>query len=311
MASSRAFRLVARLATVTASLMFALIVVGSVVRTTGSGLSCPDWPLCNGRLIPPFQFNVFMEWLHRLIALCVGLLLFATAAAIASSPGTRGRLGGLAVLAVTLYFTQALLGALTVWKLLDPAVVSGHLAVGLLLFTTLVLTALLARHAGAGAGGPAAPDRPGGLLPLYGTVALMAYGQAVLGGMVSTNHAGLACPDWPGCNGELFPPLVGLVGLQMAHRWGAYLLAGAMFALSGISGRAPDPGAALLPRVAAALVVVQVGLGVANVLLGVPVWLSAAHLANAALILGCMVTATFRLAALTAVRHSLAGAEAR
>jgi heme A synthase len=309
MASLRAFQLAARLATITTALMFGLIVVGSVVRTTGSGLSCPDWPLCNGHLVPPFQFNVFLEWFHRLIALCVGLLLFATTAVITGSGGARRRLGGLAVLAVTLYFTQALLGALTVWKLLDPSVVSGHLAVGLLLFTTLLLIALLAHESARD--GAATGARPAALLPLYGAVTFMAWGQAVLGGMVSTNHAGLACPDWPGCNGELFPPMAGLVGLQMAHRFGAYVLTLAILALAGISGRVPEPGAALLPRLAAALVVTQVGLGIANVFLGLPVWLSAAHLANASLILACMVIATFRLAARTAVRDPLGRAEAR
>jgi heme a synthase len=301
MASPRAFKLAARLATTTAALMYVLIVVGSVVRTTGSGLSCPDWPLCNGHLIPPFQINVFLEWFHRLIALGVGLLLFSTAGVIVTGREARGRLGGLAMLAVVLYFTQALLGALTVWKLLDPSIVSGHLAVGLLLFSTLLLVALLAGHEAREAV-PAPAPRPGGLLPLYGGTALLAYAQSVLGGMVSTNHAGLACPDWPTCNGQWFPAMAGLVGLQVAHRWGAYALTAALVASVAVSGRVADPLSRLLARLAGVLVLVQVALGVANVYMGLPVMISALHLANATLILGCMLTATFRLAVLTAVR---------
>ncbi len=296
MSSSRAFRLAARLATITAALMYGLIVVGAVVRTTGSGLSCPDWPLCNGRLIPPFQINVFLEWFHRLLALAVGLLLFSTAAVILTRREARERLGGLTALAVALYFTQALLGALTVWRLLDPAVVSGHLAVGLLLFSTLLLVALVAGHE-ARAGGVARSPTPRGLLPLCGAVTLLAYAQSVLGGMVSTNHAGLACPDWPTCNGAWLPAITGLVGLQVVHRWGAYALTGALVAAVGLSKRVSDPLARLLVRLAGALVLVQVALGVANVFLGLPVMISAAHLANATLILGCMLIATFRLAA--------------
>ena len=301
--SARAFPLVARLAAATAALMFGLIVVGSIVRTTGSGLACPDWPLCQGHLIPPLQFNVLLEWLHRLIALTVGGLLLATTGAVVAARATRARLGGLAALAVALYLAQALLGALTVWRLLDPSIVSGHLAVGLLLFSTLVTLALVARREAAGSPGPLASRSPG-LLPLFAAATLATWGQAVLGGMVSTNHAGLACPDWPTCNGEWFPALGGLVGLQMAHRWGAYALALALFAAAALAGRAGDAPVRRLARVAAALVLVQIGLGAANVLLGLRVWLSAAHLAAATLILGCMVTATFRLAALTAVRHS-------
>src|SRR5262245_8030205 len=98
MPAVRDFTLTARLAFTTAVVMFALIVVGSIVRTTGSGLACPDWPLCHGRLIPPLQFNILIEWFHRLLALVVGLGLLATAAWTFARPETRARLGGLATL---------------------------------------------------------------------------------------------------------------------------------------------------------------------------------------------------------------------
>jgi heme A synthase len=132
----------ARLGLSTALLMFGLIVIGAVVRATGSGLSCPDWPLCQGRLIPPFEFHVLIEWFHRLVALLVGVMLLATALLVWTHAETRQRLGALAALAIVLYLTQALLGALTVWKLLSPAMVSSHLAVGTLLFATLLTLGL-------------------------------------------------------------------------------------------------------------------------------------------------------------------------
>jgi cytochrome c oxidase assembly protein subunit 15 len=312
MASFRAFQLAARLATSTAALMFGLIVVGSVVRTTGSGLACPDWPLCHGRLIPPLQFNVFIEWFHRLLALCVGLLLFSTAGTILARRETRGRLGGLAALAVALYLTQALLGALTVWKLLDPSIVSGHLAVGLMLFSTLVATAMLARQA-AGEDERPAPGvvRPEALLPLFAVATLLTWCQAVLGGMVSTNHASLACPDWPTCNGQWFPAIEGLVGLQVLHRLGAYALALVLGAVALLARRAPDAPVRGIARALPWLVLGQLAIGVANVVMGIPVWVSALHLANATAILALLLIATFRLAALPAPRATWAPAEAR
>jgi len=311
MAPFRAFQHVARLAITTAALMFGLIVVGSVVRTTGSGLSCPDWPLCQGRLIPPFQFNVFLEWFHRLIALGVGLLLAATVGAVLRTGPTRARLGGLAALAVVLYLAQALLGALTVWKLLAPSVVSGHLAVGLLLFSTLVTIAMLARFEARPAGADETLARPPGLLPLFGIATLMTWLQAVLGGMVSTNHASLACPDWPTCNGEWFPAISGLVGLQVLHRFGAYALAAVVLGVALAVRHAPQPAIRRAGATALGLVLVQIGLGVANVLSGIPVWLTALHLATAATLLATLLVGTLRLAALPASSAAWAEAGAR
>jgi cytochrome c oxidase assembly protein subunit 15 len=294
MSAARDFSTTSRLAFTTATVMFALIVVGSIVRTTGSGLACPDWPLCHGRLIPPLQFNILIEWFHRLLALVVGVGLVVTATWTWARPDVRARLGGLAITSIALYLSQALLGALTVWRLLDPNVVSGHLAVGLLLFATLLTLGLAARHAAGDAA--RAPQRPAGLLPLFATATAAIWAQAVLGGMVSTNHASLACPDWPTCNGRWLPELTGLVGLQMAHRLGAYLLVALLGWVAVRAGRAPDVTTRNLGRSLFLLVLAQAVIGVANVLLGIPVWVSALHLGNAALMLALAIVGTFRLA---------------
>jgi cytochrome c oxidase assembly protein subunit 15 len=300
MTLQRDFRVAARLGLATVVLTFTLIVIGSVVRTTGSGLACPDWPLCQGRILPPLQFNVLIEWSHRLVALLTSLMLFATVGWIFARPATRARLGGLAALAVVLLAAQVVLGALTVWKLLDPSVVSGHLAVALLLFVCLV-TITLSAHQSAG-DEPVLDDapRPAGLLPGFAITTALAYGQAVLGGMVSTNHASLVCPEWPTCNGVWFPPLEGLVGLQMMHRYGAYTLTIALLAMTTRARSAPDPILRVWAQAALALTAAQVVLGVSNVFLATPVWLSAAHLATAETIIGVLVTVTFRAAMLPA-----------
>jgi cytochrome c oxidase assembly protein subunit 15 len=306
--AARDFALTARLALVTATVMFALIVVGSIVRTTGSGLACPDWPLCHGRLGPPLQFNILIEWFHRLLALVVGVGLLATATWTWARPATRARLGGLAAASIALYLSQALLGALTVWRLLDPNVVSGHLAVGLLLFATLLALGLRARQAARASEGLSAraPSRPVGLLPLFATATAAIWVQAVLGGMVSTNHASLACPDWPTCNGRWLPEFSGLVGLQMAHRFGAYVLVAILGWVAVRAGSAPDATTRNLGRAVFLLVLAQAAIGVANVLLGIPVWVSALHLGNAALMLALTLVATFRLAAMPATERSSA-----
>ncbi len=310
MPPNRAFLAASRLALATSLLMVGLIVIGSVVRTTGSGLACPDWPLCQGRLIPPLQANVLIEWFHRLVALLVSVMLFATVGWVAAHRATRARLGGLAILAVGLLAVQVLLGALTVWRLLSPAVVSSHLAAALLLFSTLLTLALVAADAAVEEEG-ARPARPAGLLPLLGTATAMVYAQALLGGLVSTSGAGLACPDWPTCNGEWLPPLSGLVGLQVAHRFMAYAVTLVMVAVALKTRVAPDAGLRAGGRLVLALTAAQVVLGVSNVFLGTPPWLSAMHLANAAAILALMIVLTYRAARLTGAATRLVPAEAR
>jgi len=298
MSSTAVFRVGARLSFATTTLLFGLIVLGSVVRTTGSGLACPDWPLCHGRLLPPLQFNVLIEWFHRLAALLTSVALFATVAWVLAHSATRARLGALAGLAVLLLVAQVLLGALTVWKLLSPSVVSGHLAVALLLFVTMLSITLVARFELQPRA--AREARPAGLLTTFAIATTLAYLQSLLGGVVSTSHAGLACPDWPACDGRWFPPLATLEGLQMLHRYGAYALTAAVMLVAIRSRTAPDPGVRAGGSLAFGLTLAQVVIGVANVLGGIPAWLSAIHLANAAAILATLVTTTFRVARMPA-----------
>lgn len=289
--------------------MFALIVLGSIVRTTGSGLACPDWPLCHGRLIPPLQFNVLVEWFHRLVALLVSVMLAALAGTIFVRRELRARLGALMGLVLALLVAQILLGALTVWHMLAPEFVSSHLAVALLLFATLLTLTLTAGREAAGGGAGLGP-RPRDLLPLLGGAGLLIYLQAVLGGVVSSSHAGLACPDWPTCHGQWFPRMGGLIGLQMAHRWGAYLLVVFLGLLALRTRRAADPVVARGGSLLAALTLGQVALGVGNVLLGLPVWLSALHLANATGMLALALALTFRVASMRAPARAAAPAMA-
>src|SRR2546430_17192217 len=61
---------------------YLLIVLGAIVRITGSGLGCGNhWPLCNGRLFPPLDdIGTVIEWSHRLVAALVTILVVGLAA---------------------------------------------------------------------------------------------------------------------------------------------------------------------------------------------------------------------------------------
>ena len=286
------FDAVARLARVTVVFTFGLVVLGAIVRSTGSGLACPDWPLCHGRLLPPLQPQVLLEWGHRAVALVVSLLTAALAFVVLANAATRRALGGWLALALGLLALQIVLGALTVWKLLHFSVVTLHLGNALLFLGTLVV---LAERAGEEAAEPQlGPDRVGNGSFLWIAVAIATLGQILLGGLVSTNHAGLACPDFPTCHGQWWPAGAPLEHLQMTHRVVAFLLLGLVAFAWARSRRAADPRVSAGGAAALSLVLVQLVLGVFAVLLAVPVWLTAAHLATA--------TALWVLVVLTARR---------
>jgi cytochrome c oxidase assembly protein subunit 15 len=259
---------------------YALIVLGALVRAHGAGLSCPDWPLCFGQIVPRFDFRIAFEWGHRVLAGSLSLGFLALALGVARDPALR-RIAGIPLLvAAGLLALQIILGGLTVLHLLASWTVTAHLVTGNGFALTILWTALRLRAYAAAPEGAQAPITPVQRALISVSAAILAL-QIVLGGQVSSRYAGLACPDWPACvGGVFFPSFEGALGLQLAHRLNAYLLA-AVVALTAFSLRA-IPGLARPTALALGLVLVQIALGVANVWLQVPVEITALHSATSA-----------------------------
>jgi len=269
-----------------------LIVLGALVRAHGAGLACPDWPLCFGELVPRMNLEVAFEWTHRLVAGTVSLLFVGLGAAALRDAELRPRVARLLAAGAALLALQVLLGALTVWHLLASWTVTSHLLVGNSFNACLLLLALALRDA---AGGPQRTSfvAPGARAAIAVAAAVLAL-QLALGGLVSSSFAGMACPEWPRCNGGLwFPSLRGNVGLHLAHRWNAYLLLAGL-AAAAFAARS-SPALRTLAALALALGVAQTAAGVANVLLAIPVELTALHSALAALLV-LTLTAALRAA---------------
>jgi cytochrome c oxidase assembly protein subunit 15 len=277
------FRPFSRFALALSILTFMLIVLGATVRSMGAGLACPDWPLCHGQLIPPMDPEIFIEWFHRLVAALVSTLFLGLAIWVVAIKELRQKFLGFVLVSVALLITQIVLGALTVMKLLAFETVTMHLGTGTLFLTSLALITIMAfKEAGSF---PALAVQPGIIRPLAFVAMLATYGQILLGGLVSTKYAALACPDFPTCHGMLFPPMEGAVATHMIHRYGAYTLALLITALMIVARKSPDAFVRRGTMLAFGLVAVQVCLGIANVLFQVPVPLSASHLGVAELIL--------------------------
>ena len=205
--------------------IYALIVLGAIVRITGSGMGCgDDWPLCNGHLFPPLDdLATVIEWTHRLAAAGVSLTVAAlglSALAYRRRPGIAGA-GGLlrpALLAVALLGAQVLLGAVTVWLVLPPAAVTIHLATALALLATVLVTALRA-------GAPRPPILSNTTARGAAAALVLAALTLLLGGLTASTHAGFACQGFPLCSGRLWPGTEsGLAEIQWVHRLAAYAL---------------------------------------------------------------------------------------
>src|SRR5260221_11261064 len=67
-----------RLALVTAAFAYLQIALGGVVRVSGSGLGCPDWPLCHGRPYPPAHPHPILQYSHRTVGTLTRILIIAT-----------------------------------------------------------------------------------------------------------------------------------------------------------------------------------------------------------------------------------------
>ena len=263
-----------------------LIVLGGVVRVTGAGLACPDWPLCHGRLVPPLEGLVLVEYGHRLLASLVGLLtLLLVVQARRARPGPGIRRAAWA--ALLLLVVQVLLGGLTVHVRLVPAVVAAHLGTAM-----LFLAALLVLGAGAyRAVRPLERGAPAGFAALATATGALAFTQILLGGYLSTSGAALACPDFPLCRGSLLPPAGGPVLVHWVHRLGAALLALAAAVLAARARGASRP-LRRLAALAMLLVMVQIALGALNVLTRVAPAVTVLHLLTAALLFGTLVLLT-------------------
>ena len=271
--------------------VFAMLVLGGVVRVTESGLGCgDDWPLCSGRWVPPLESKAIIEYAHRVAAsFLVGPLIAATSIGAWLRYRREPWIVWPATAALVLVIVQALLGAAAVVTELSAHTVMTHLAVAELTMACCVLV-LIMTYRGGMQGGPQ-PWAVGKarLFPPLSLVAAGALFILVLSGSYLTNTASAtwACPTWPMCTNDWggFFPGGKLAMIHMAHRWVA-LIAGlvVMYALHlGFRGRTQPTLIKMLSMAAVALFVAQTlaGAGVIWAGFGQDVELRALHLALA------------------------------
>ncbi len=224
---------------VTLFLTIDLILFGVFTRLTDSGLGCPDWPGCFGKVSPigardyiaaaqaafplgPVTFpKAWIEMIHRYLATGVGVLILVMAF---WSWRERDRIHVPVFWPmVTLFWVclQGAFGALTVTMKLFPAIVTLHLLGGMVLLALLRLQGVRYQMGGmpGGVTTPLLTLQPTTRRWLWAMFAVV-WMQIALGGWVSTNYAALACQDFPTCQGRWWPYMDFSTGFQIWRELG-------------------------------------------------------------------------------------------
>lgn len=210
------------------ALTYILIVIGAAVRVSDSGMSCPDWPMCYGKVFPfPVSFaetgytnlQVFLEWVHRLIASLVGFCILAASFMSFKIKDRQTPIALFSILTLTTLASQILLGKITVnlenvnWS------VALHLGNAMIIFGLITCWRRLV----------AAHDTPVQMFDAslsskatLWVITVFVFGTMLLGAMVSSSHAGGICGGLLSCQGDWLPTEDMSQLLHMKHRYMAF-----------------------------------------------------------------------------------------
>ena len=316
-----------RLLLISTFLTLCVVVFGSYVRLTDAGLGCPDWPGCFGTLTVPESEaaiaeandmypdsivetgKAWREMIHRYLAGSLGLLILTLSLlAIKNRYHIKVPLY-LPLSLVGLVIFQSALGMWTVTELLKPVIVSLHLIGGMTILG--LLTYITHRHFGTQG---LLVDKNVLLMARFSI--LLLFIQILLGGWTSTNYAALACTDFPTCHGSLVPDMdfkngfsilrdLGLTAsgeslsiealhaIQWVHRVGAIVLVTYLLIFCYFLSK--YPGIKFYRNLLILVLISQFIIGIANLVLYLPIALATMHNLGAALLVIIVVIINSRL----------------
>jgi len=304
-----------RFAKFVAACTILLLLAGSLVTSTGSGLSVPDWPTTYGWnmfTFPPSKWvgGILYEHGHRLIASTVGFLTIVLAAWLWLQEPRRW-MKWLGVAALGAVIAQGVLGGLTVLFFLPAAISTAHAGLAEIFFCITIAIALFTSPGWIGSSAAAgrigrsgrhidpsiAPVDDAMLRGVATTATALIYAQILIGAVMRHTGAGLAIPDFPLMFGHLVPPhWDAKIAIHFAHRVGALVVTLAIAATAGhiwyhhrTRAELTRPAALIV-----GLVLVQVTLGALTVLTRRDMWINSFHVVCGALVLTTSLVITLR-----------------
>jgi cytochrome c oxidase assembly protein subunit 15 len=303
-----------------AGLISVLILWGGIVRLSGSGLSIPEWPIINGSLLPPmthagwetvhqtyaarypdvaenltvgqFERMFAIEYFHRFLAALVGIVFVAILVRARKLPSVWPKIRKRVLWAAVLLVAQATVGGIVVKLDLKAEAVSLHLGMAFLFFGLILWTAMhLAK------GDQVASVERRSLRKLSWAATGAVFLQIVTGGLVAGTGAGMMMNTWPRMGSYWIPPfdlmwsdwysprianiVENQVLIQFVHRWWAFVAASLVIASVAKMMSIPlTPRGRIALRAVTSILVLQILLGIGNLLMKVPVWMAFVHLAT-------------------------------
>lgn len=311
--------------------LLVLTALGGIVRVTGSGLACPDWPACYGAVIPSGDFGefaahqVWLEWTHRLVAAIIGFIIIGYAIVAWRRYRDRTRVWLPALLAIPFLALQVVLGGLTVTERLEEIIVTLHLATAMLIIMLVAFSWFstfewrVVTDTDESPLGSDAPSQARNYARIALLTAILVYAVVVVGSYVThvgagpdagahVGPGGAACGNnWPFCYGGLFPDGE-YAQWNMGHRFLVLFGAIALFAASmGVVMLRPRArGLTFMVHGAATLYVAQIFIGAAMIWINFDAWARALHLSMGSitwlLVSGAALIAIYRAGGLRAHR---------
>lgn len=272
------------------------ITLGGIVRVTDSGLGCPDWPLCHGKIIPPVEVSTLIEYSHRLSAVLLGLLSLSTLALALRTYRFSSPVVVSSMVVLVLIVVAAILGGVSVRTELAWWVVLLHLGVAQLVVAFLVVALSISWRS-------SLPIIPGEQLRGYSwrlttltiVTAVGLFALILMGSYMVGLGYGSVCGTWPLCRDSFLPEGTGSA-VNMLHRYVAVIVGVFIIAMlvSAWSHRTRLPDMKWASFIVVGLLLVQVLVGALIVWTGFMELIKAIHLSIATLLWASVVwIATF------------------